>query len=124
MSPSRAPFWIFPLRVMLWLYPTIPVTALYGTWLIAGLVLGHMPRPSIDDPKHISLLVTVPYVLTGILLVTYPAAAIIGAAMQLSLPHHSWIQRLLSCTTNVIVWIAVVMVLRWDPLHVATWYLD
>lgn len=38
------------LRAVVWLYPVILIAAFYATWLVAWFVLGHMPRPSLDDP--------------------------------------------------------------------------
>jgi hypothetical protein len=112
------------LRVTAWLYPAILVAAFYATWLVAWLFLGHMPRPSLDDPKSISILVDVPYTLTGLLLVAFPAAAIAGGVMQLSIPQSSWIRRLLGCSFYVAIWISAISFLRWDPLQVGTWFMD
>ena len=41
---------------------TLPfLIVMRGTWLLAWIVLGHMPRPMLDDPKFISPLVGVVY---------------------------------------------------------------
>ena len=83
-----------------------------------------MPRPSLDDPKSISVLVDVPYILTGLIFVAFPAAAIAGALMLLSIPQHSWVRRLFGCSLYVVIWVAAISFLRWDPLQVGTWFMD
>ncbi len=35
------------------LQPVVMLFYLYATWVTAWMVLGHCPRPSLDDPKHI-----------------------------------------------------------------------
>ena len=112
------------LSLILFFYPTVLVAALYGTWLVAWLVLGHMPRPSIDDPKYISVTVDVAYVFAGLLLVGFPAAAIIGIAMQLSVAQRSWLRRLFCSAVLIVVWGFAIAFLRWDPLLVMEWYMD
>jgi len=112
------------LRVTIWLYPGLLVAACYATWLVAWMVLGHMPRPWVDDPKSISILVDVPYMLVGLLLVAFPAAAIAGAVMLLSIPQRSWVRRLFGCSLYIVIWIAVILFLCWDPLEVGTWLMD
>ena len=45
------------------LQPAVVVFYLYATWVTAWCVLGPCPRPSLDDPKSISPVVEVPYVM-------------------------------------------------------------
>ena len=45
------------------LQPAVVLFYLYATWVTAWCVLGHCPRPSLDDPKYISPVVEVPYVM-------------------------------------------------------------
>ena len=45
------------------LQPAVMLLYLYVTWATAWCVLGHCPRPSLDDPKYISPVVEVPYVM-------------------------------------------------------------
>src|SRR4051812_3648070 len=64
-----------------WAYPLLLVAGFYGTWVIAWLVLGHPPRPSLDDPKSISAVVDVPYVATALLLLIMPLALLYGVVV-------------------------------------------
>jgi len=117
----RAIWWF---GVLAWSYPSLLVAAFYGTWLMAWFVLGHMPRPWIDDPKSISIAVYVPYVWAGILLVGCPAAALAGVVIQLSIPQRSLTRRVLRCTVMVLLWGATIAFLRGDPMFIGKWYID
>lgn len=112
------------LNLAAWSYPVVLIASFYATWFVAWFALGHMPRPSLDDPKSISILVDFPYVLTGILLVAFPGAAIVGIAFQLFAPNRTWPKRLIGCALLVTLWAAALLMLRWDPMHVGDWYMD
>ncbi len=57
-------------------YPLVLLASLYLTWFAGWVALGHPPRPSLDDPKYIGLLVDVPYTITMVLLVWAPGAMV------------------------------------------------
>ncbi len=65
-------------------YPALLVGSFYGLWLVAALVLGHPPRPMLDDPKSISLVVDVPCYIPSELLVGSPVAVLGGIARHVS----------------------------------------
>src|SRR5438045_839474 len=75
-SPARR------LDVAAWvasLYPVLLLSFLYTTWLTAWYILGHRPS-SLDNPKHIGLIVYVPFVSTMTLVVgLFPLATLLGA---------------------------------------------
>ena len=48
------------------LQPAVVLSYLYATWVTAWCVLGHCPRPSLDDPKYISPVVEVPFVMFAV----------------------------------------------------------
>ncbi len=112
------------LDLLAWFYPGLLILSLYGTWLMAWLTLGHMPRPSLDDPKRIGLGVDIAYLLAGLLLIGFPAAALLGVASQFFGTHRSWTKRILLGILLALTWVIVIMFLRWDPLLVGTWYMD
>ena len=66
-----------------WCYPVILIAAFYGTWALAGIILGHLPQPSLDDPKSIHFVVSVSCYLCAFLLVMFPWFAIRGAIGEL-----------------------------------------
>ena len=113
--------------VAAWSYPLALVLALYGTWGVAWCVLGQMPRPSLDDPTSISLIVSIPYYATGLLLVGFPAAVVFGLTLEtaqlviIRRPSLRWGLRLVAF---VGLWIATIAFMRWDPLDVGTWFMD
>lgn len=122
---------ISPLTRFAYAYPVLMLASLYTTWFVAWAVLGHSPRPSLDDPKYISTLVDIPYVLTMLLIIAMPGAMIIGAGLT---PLH-----LRSCTSSksalvaktglaflilAALWAATIAVCRFDPWNVSMWYMD
>ena len=107
-----------------WLYPAVLIGSFYATWLVAWFALGHMPRPSLDDPKSIGILVDIPYMLTGILLIAFPAAAIVGIAFQLYASNRTRPKRLIGSALLAARWVVAILILRWDPMLVTEWYMD
>ncbi len=105
------------------LQPAVVVVYLHATWVIAWCVLGHCPRPWLDDPKRISLVVEVPYVMfafsiiygwvicacTGFLLTAVCCARRSNPRPFMALPFA---------------WLAGYIALTWDPLGVLDWYMD
>jgi hypothetical protein len=105
------------------LQPAVVLLYLYATWATAWCVLGHCPRPSLDDPKFISPVVEVPYVMfafsiflgcvicacTGLLLTAVSCARRSNFRPLLALPFA---------------WLAGYLILLWDPLGVLYWYMD
>jgi hypothetical protein len=112
------------LGLLAWCYPGLMMISFYGTWFIAWSVLGHMPRPSLDDPKCISIAVDISYVFAGLLLVGFPAAALLGVMLQLFFTDRSWPKKLSLSLVLVGVWIVTIAFLRWDPWSVTEWYMD
>ena len=105
------------------LQPAVVLFYLYATWAAAWCMLGHCPRPSLDDPESISPVVDVPYVMfafsfffgwvicacTGLLLTAVCYARRSNIRPLLALPFA---------------WLAGYLALRWDPLGVLDWYAD
>ncbi len=110
-----------------WCYPFSLVMGFYATWLAAWMVLGHPPRPSIDDPMQISGWVDVPYVVTEILLVGFPIAVIGGVAATFRHARVRHLSRPASLGWALLlaeIWCGVILVFRFDPMHVVNWLLD
>jgi len=103
--------------------------SLYVTWLAAWSVLGHMPRPYLDDPKFIGWVVDVPYALAIGLLNAAPVAAgatLLLAPLALVRPGQRVQLRrsLLGYVGVVALWVAAIGVLYLDPGDVTKWFLD
>lgn len=107
------------------LYPLFVGIVLYGEWFVAWLVLGHPPRPSLDDPKDIvgsSLIHNITLLaLAGMLPVALAALVlnVMVAIKRLSIGRSA--MRLVVLIT---LWLAMFTLLRWDPGQVVYWWFD
>src|SRR4051794_33949091 len=63
-SPRPRPRWWRRLLLAVSLYPLMVLILLYATWGAAAISLGHVPIPSLDDPKYINVVVTALHHLT------------------------------------------------------------
>lgn len=112
-------------------YPAILISSLYATWFAAWSALGHAPRPSLDDPKYIGLLVDVPYAVTMAALMGGPAAIVLGlflvpvmaARRSTGLPRRV-LYGLGAVGALALMWVAALWFLRADPWEVVNWYMD
>lgn len=112
-------------------YPILVVGSLYVTWFVAWSILGHQPRPSLDDPKYIGVAVDIPYVVTMILILASPGALVVGIGLT-PLYLSSRISsrfRLIGGTAIAILllallWCAPVGICRLDPWNVGMWFMD
>lgn len=108
-------------------YPLALVSAIYGSWLLAWLVLGRRPVASMDDPTQISPFVTVAYYASGLVLVGSPVAAILGIvatvgfARTLRLPARAAVILPLLLAA---LWAGTIALLRSNVLDVNRWWFD
>lgn len=124
LSPSKRYGWHTGISALAWAYPFVLMSGFYGTWLAAWLVLGHIPRPSLDDPARISWIVTILYGLTGLLLVAMLPALLIGAMLKIFNFRYPLLRRFLHFGLFVMLWAVTILFLRWDPVRVIEWYMD
>ena len=107
-------------------FPLLVIIPLYAEWLAAALSLGHPPRPSLDDPKGIdgarwmheftliAIATAVPALIVALLLVA--AHLIVNRATESR--RIAWIALALSS------WLALYLLLAWDPGGVLYWWMD
>jgi hypothetical protein len=112
------------------LYPAALLACLYATWFEARKVLGHWPRPSLDDPKGVAG-IDLPYGLTRLFLGGLPFGLILnlglllawgvscGAARKLSFRSCWWV--IVFCGA---IWAAGLLFLYTDPFRALDWLLD
>jgi hypothetical protein len=108
------------------LYPLLVISALYGEWLLAWFALGHPPQPSLNDPKSIDgsswMHGITGFALLGIFPVALLALALNVAHIALNRPSAA--RGAARIVGLVVLWLAILGLLRWDPLQVIYWWLD
>ena len=111
---------------LLFAYPLCVLTCLYIVWLLAWMMLGHQPRPSIDDPSTVPGLGLL-CLCTALLLLGYPAAGMTALLINIwhlfesSRSPSNAIKRLGLLIT---LWIGVAIILELDPGSVLVWLFD
>ncbi|QEH39318.1 hypothetical protein OJF2_79330 (plasmid) [Aquisphaera giovannonii] len=105
------------------LQPAVVLFYLYATWATAWCVLGHPPRPALDDPKSISPIVDVPYDMFAFSLML---GSMICACTGLLLSAVCLVRRrsVGPLLTLPFAWLAGFLALASDPLGVLFWYFD
>lgn len=107
-------------------WPLLAVAALYGTYVLAWIVLGHAPRPNLDDPKDVPVVREIRPAAYVALLGLLPAGL---AALLLVL--HLIVSRAVARRTGLLclaaacgLWIGALVLLGADPLRVFAWFMD
>ncbi len=117
-----------PLTMAAWvstLYPLWVAASLSSEWLVAWWVLGHAPRPSLDDPMSIHPWNALHYVTGASLMGVVPAILVATSLNTIALFNRQsarW--GLIRLILAVGVWAAIVALLRLDPWCVLAWWLD
>jgi len=107
-----------------WGYPVLLLTVSVGSWLVAWMVLGHMPRPSIDDPKEVlgwgSYLEPL-----AIMAMPLGAFCALGHMVQLALTgtKRPWLAMAL-CLGLTLLWAGSFLFLQSDFQGMTTWLAD
>jgi H+/Cl- antiporter ClcA len=120
------PRWLPLLAHVSLLYPLLPAILLYGEWLLARYMLGHIPRPSADDPKFIDgsswmhPLVSLAFV--GLIPGFF--VALLLNLVYLADDKTGWRRRMLRIAAFLILWAGLVVLLVSDPGRVVYWWLD
>jgi len=106
--------------------PLFLVVLLYGEWLLAWWILGHMPIPSLDDPKYIDGSSWMHPVVALALLVSVPAffAALLLNALNSAINPTGWRRGVVRIAAFLLFWAGTPTLLRLDPGGVVYWWLD
>lgn len=126
------PNWLVKVRglisIYLAVYPLLLVGIHFAAWFTARWVLGHRPRPSIDDPKSIGPIVAIYHdaalvvLVVGIPLFVVLAATLLVSCVSAPQSERRKMIRLLSgCLAGLIL---SILFLRWDPLGMVNWLTD
>ena len=101
-------------------YPLFPVLALYGEWLLASYLLGHIPIPGQDDPKFIDGSNWLHPIVSLAILGAGPIAIFamvtnVNYVATRAIQRHLWV---------LCLWLGMVVLIAWDPGRVIYWWLD
>lgn len=108
------------------LWPALVVVLLYGEWLLATWSLGHVPRPSLDDPMEVAGSSWMHMITTLAILGAVPAAvlALVVNTIAMELHRPTVLRGLVRLATVMTSWAVLVVLVRWDPGAVLLWWLD
>ena len=118
---SRWRFWGW---VALFTYPISLVLCFYLAWAVAWIILGHRPRPNLDDPKSLGALSTVIVLVPGVLIATWPVCMVIGLVSAYCCPAAIRKSRTLLVFTYLMLCGFAWTLLRTDPWQVVEWWFD
>lgn len=109
-------------------YPFVHLLFLYGTWLAAWCFLDHVPRPSLDDPKSINVLISTYHSMTLVLLLCLPIG-VVGSMLAVVLTFRSGkfllpLEQFLIMFLIMAQWVLWITVIHYDPGHVLNWFMD
>jgi hypothetical protein len=100
-----------------------PVVLMGVEWAVAWICLGHRPVPSVDDPKAIEGLPSVLGLLTGFSLVLLPVTLLLVPLAWAIHCGESRIGKILVVSTLLLA-LSSIVILRSDPLGIASWWFD
>jgi hypothetical protein len=123
--PRRSKFLVCLANVTL-VFPLMVVGSFYVEWLAACYFLGHVPRPTLDDPKDIAGLGVLDDVL-GVVLLVMSVAALVGMPVtgiyavkgQFRAP-----ETIVRFVLFVTFWVGAFVMLVADPWGVMYWWFD
>jgi hypothetical protein len=108
------------------LWPALVVVLLYGEWLLATWSLGHLPRPSADDPKNIAGSNLVHFFTLAAILGAIPAALLapVLSAIEIFVNRPTIARALVRVVAVIASWAVLAMLFKWDPGRVLYWWMD
>lgn len=114
------------LRVCVLSYPAVLLLALATTWIAGRISLGYWPRPSLDDPGQIGILVDIPHTITCLLIILGLPAFSIGILWMLceALREKSRKANLSTSALAALFMITAILIIQLDPLGIASWFMD
>jgi hypothetical protein len=108
------------------LWPVLVVALLYGEWLLATWSLGHIPRPSIDDPKDIAGSNWL-HVFTVLAILGALPAALLALGLNIVViraTRPNLLRSLIRVGAVLVSWAVLVCLVKWDPGAVLYWWVD
>jgi hypothetical protein len=109
-------------------YPVIAASSVYFYWIVAWFLLGHRPRPSVDDPKEVGWAIGYVYNIVLILVVLLPPMSVGGLALAILCPFRSLRERrfgrVMIVVANALLAFSVWKLATLDPGQVFEWFID
>jgi hypothetical protein len=109
-------------------YPLLAAICFYSSWLVAWVMLGHVPRPMLDDPKSIGGVMDFAYVVAGLSLISFPILTPLFLCSSFFCPlrfsKHQVFQGLILALAYICMSAAIAMTIWYDPGSVVEWWLD
>ncbi len=108
------------------IWPAIVAVLLYGEWLLATWSLGHVPRPSMDDPADVAGSGWMHIFTMLAVLGAVPAAvtALVLNTIAVELHKPTVLRGLFRLVAVMMSWAVLVVLVRWDPGAVLLWWID
>jgi hypothetical protein len=113
--------------VLAWAWSVLPVGCLYLAWLSAWFIIGHRPRPMIDNPHQINVLVTALSALAILSGTSFPVGLGAGIFLTIWWVHDQRGSTRMATFLILLLFachIASLALIIADPVHVLEWLLD
>ena len=110
----------FAIWLPVYLYPVWLASSFYVTWIIAWIVLGHRPRPMLDDPKYIGGVMDLVCAIPLIMAMGFPLLTPLGFAASFICPiricQRSRIRQITALSLiYIMLFVGALLLLRVDP---------
>lgn len=120
------------IKLIVWLaaffYPVLVLLSVYVSWLVAWISLGHLPRPSLDDPSSIDGLMDWVYPASILALISMPVLTPLcffsSFLCPLRLSKNPSLQWLFLGSIYIALCCVVIATIRSDPGRVFEWWFD
>jgi hypothetical protein len=113
---------------LVFFYPVIATFSVYFYWIVAWFLLGHRPRPSVDDPKEVGWAMGYVYNIVLIMVVLLPPMSVSGLALAILCPIRSLRKRrfgrVMIVVANALLAFSVWKLGTLDPGQVFEWFID
>jgi hypothetical protein len=109
-------------------YPLLAAICFYSSWLVAWVMLGHVPRPMLDDPKSIGGIMDFAYLISLLSIISFPLLTPLFLCSSFFCPlrfsNHRVAQGLTLAIAYICTSAAIVMTIWYDPGSVVEWFFD
>ncbi|MEI7458602.1 MAG: hypothetical protein WCK15_04285 [Pirellula sp.] len=109
-------------------YPLLAAICFYSSWMVAWVMLGHVPRPMLDDPKSIGGIMDFAYLVATLSIISFPILTPLFLCSSFFCPlrfsNHQVAQGLTLALAYIWLSAAIAITIWYDPGRVVEWWLD